>query len=197
MAKRGNKVTFHGAFSTKTAAVKREREISGAYIEKKGDRYYVISRNPKDIDPHTQQYPKGDPNRYWYDKGFNDALLAIKPRNKKKHYILGYRAGKHYQETREKYGYNPALTPAQIRETQQKRYAKRRKYTGAGQHKTNPPAKLIYGRILEIRAEKTQPHQCDAECTSHGHRYVHTFESRNAKIYGLANGDILISTSRR
>jgi len=44
-------------------------------------------------------------DEYWYQKGFDDACLGIRPRNKKKRYVSGYRAGKHYCDTREKYGH--------------------------------------------------------------------------------------------
>jgi len=90
------------------------------------------------------------------------------------------------------------ITKEQITETQKKRYAKRRKFTGATAPEPvkNPQATMIYGRILEIRAQKTQPHQCDAECKRAGHRYFHPFTS-NAQIYGLANGDLLITGRKK
>src|SRR5262245_16246787 len=42
-------------------------------------------------------------DRYWYNKGFDDALLSIRPRNRKAHYIKGYREGVHYAETMKKH----------------------------------------------------------------------------------------------
>jgi len=140
-----------------------------------------------------------DPNKYWYDKGFDDAVLGIRPRNRMKRYIQGYRDGKHYTDTREKYGMKNPITREQITATQKKRYAKRRKYTGATAPepaKKNPPAQMIYGRVLEVKAQKTQDHKCDAECKRYGHRYVHKFNSP-AQIYGLPNGDVLITRNKR
>lgn len=88
----------------------------------------------------------------------------------------------------------PKITEQQIKTTQQKRYAKRRKYTGAtAPEKQNPPTTVIYGQILEIRAKKTQSHICDKKCAASDHRYVHKFSSR-ARILGLSNGDLLITT---
>ena len=84
-------------------------------------------------------------------------------------------------------------------EVQQKRYAKRRKYTGASAPepaKQNPPTTMIYSNIEEIRAQKKQGHICDAECKRVNHRYVHKFSS-NAAIYGLPNGDVLITGRKR
>jgi hypothetical protein len=89
---------------------------------------------------------------------------------------------------------NPPITHGQIIDTQKKRYAKRRKYTGASAQ-DNPPPTLIYGKILEVRAQKTQPHICDAKCKASGHRYVHRFTS-GAQIVGLSNGDVLIKSKK-
>ena len=52
---------------------------------------------------------------------------------------------------------------------------------------------LIYGQVNRIIATKVQKHICDLECKRHGHRYYHDFSSR-PKMYGLPNGDILISS---
>lgn len=58
----------------------------------------------------------------------------------------------------------------------------------------NPKGKtLIYGCVNRIIATKIQKHICDAECKRHGHRYFHDFSSR-PKMYGLPNGDLLITT---
>src|SRR5262245_41504427 len=75
--------------------------------------------------------------------------------------------------------------------------AKQRRYFGArasGYPVRNPKKKLvlIYGAVLSIDARKTQPHQCDKECIQHGHNYRHKFSSK-PHMYGLPNGDILIS----
>lgn len=144
-----------------------------------------------------QHMTDADVKKYWYGKGFDDALLKIRPRNRMKDYVRGYKDGKHYQATREKYGFNP--DEKQIAATQQKRYAKRRKYTGATAPeptKKNPPATMIYSNIESIHAQKGQQHICDAECKRVNHRYVHKFSS-NAAIYGLPNGDVLITGRKR
>lgn len=57
--------------------------------------------------------------------------------------------------------------------------------------KSNPGRVVIYGRLLRIEAQKTQPHVCDAGCKRVGHRYFHDFKP-GAVIYGLQNGDLLI-----
>ncbi len=63
--------------------------------------------------------------------------------------------------------------------------------------KDNPPqiSAVIYGRVLRIEAEKTQPHRCDSECKDFAHKYAHNFKP-GAIMYGLSNGDILISTRK-
>lgn len=50
MAKRGRRVTFHGSFSSKADAVRKERQGGNRFIERKrvkgqGVRYIVMSRN--------------------------------------------------------------------------------------------------------------------------------------------------------
>lgn len=57
----------------------------------------------------------------------------------------------------------------------------------------NPKRVLIYGNVQTIYAQKTQSHICDAECKKHNHRYFHDFHSK-PKMYGLPNGDLLITT---
>lgn len=46
--KKGRKVTFHGAFATKTKAKKKERRVRGAFIRKvkikRKTRYLVMTR---------------------------------------------------------------------------------------------------------------------------------------------------------
>jgi hypothetical protein len=48
MAKRGRRVTFHGAFGTKSAAKRKERTVTRGYVRKttiKGrTRYLVLTR---------------------------------------------------------------------------------------------------------------------------------------------------------
>lgn len=60
--------------------------------------------------------------------------------------------------------------------------------------KPNPSRRtIIYGRVIRIDAQKTQKHICDTACKRYGHKYTHGFKS-GAKMYGLPNGDILISS---
>lgn len=60
--------------------------------------------------------------------------------------------------------------------------------------KPNPGGRtIIYGRVLRVDAQKTQKHICDAGCKRVGHKYTHGFKP-GAKMYGLPNGDILISS---
>lgn len=56
--------------------------------------------------------------------------------------------------------------------------------------KRNPGQTMIYGSLLRIEAQKTQPHRCDAECKAVNHRYFHDFKSRPA-IYGSPDGKTL------
>jgi len=56
----------------------------------------------------------------------------------------------------------------------------------------NPRRVKIYSSVIKIYASKAgMPHNCDAECKRHGHRYVHKFKS-GAAIYGLPDGSIMI-----
>lgn len=59
----------------------------------------------------------------------------------------------------------------------------------------NPRLVKIYGRVERINAQKTQPHICDAGCKKFNHRYFHDFKP-GAQMYGLPNGDILITTRK-
>lgn len=80
-------------------------------------------------------------------------------------------------------------------ETKQSAVARSVKYQHKGPQVglKNPRGVLIYGKVNRIIATKLQKHICDAECKKHGHRYFHDFTSR-AKMYGLPNGDLLITT---
>ena len=58
----------------------------------------------------------------------------------------------------------------------------------------NPGGRVkIYGRCLRIEAIKTVKHTYGGKSTGAGQRYFHDFTTKNAKIYGLPNGDLLIS----
>lgn len=54
---------------------------------------------------------------------------------------------------------------------------------------------MVYGRVLRVEAQKTQPHRCDPDCAAVGHRYYHEFK-KGAVMYGLENGDLLIRKVR-
>jgi len=54
----------------------------------------------------------------------------------------------------------------------------------------------IYGKVHRIMAEKSQQHICDAACKRAGHRYFHDFKTK-PEMYGLVNGDILITSRKR
>jgi hypothetical protein len=61
-----------------------------------------------------------------------------------------------------------------------------------GRPRRNPGGKSkIYGRLLEMRMQRTGPHRCDKKCEKAGHRYKHVFKS-GPIVYGLPNGSILI-----
>jgi hypothetical protein len=99
--------TFHGSFTSKIAAAKKERNTPGSFIIERGGRYYVM-----------------------------------KPK---------------------------------------KRVDNPRKYLTR-----------IYGRVLEIHAQKTGPHRnCDAECKRANHKYVHDYQP-GAKLMGIPDGAFLM-----
>jgi hypothetical protein len=81
-------------------------------------------------------------------------------------------------------------------ETKQRAVASSVKYQHKGPQvgvKNPKRGTLVYSQVNRIIATKTQEHVCDAECKRHGHRYFHDFTSR-PKMYGLPNGDLLITT---
>jgi hypothetical protein len=55
------------------------------------------------------------------------------------------------------------------------------------------PGVKIYERLSKVYAQKGPGHKCDPKCKRAGHWYYHVFTSR-PKMYGLANGDVLISS---
>ncbi len=57
---------------------------------------------------------------------------------------------------------------------------------------------VIYGKVLRVDAQKTQNHICDAACKRYGHRYTHSFKVKSgARMIGLPNGDLLITSKKR
>lgn len=69
-----------------------------------------------------------------------------------------------------------------------------RTMAGWVKRQSNPKQRtLIYGNVQCIYAKKSQQHICDDDCKKHGHRYYHEFSSK-PKMYGLPNGDLLITT---
>lgn len=60
--------------------------------------------------------------------------------------------------------------------------------------KKNKPegATLIYGRCLRIEAVKMVKHNYGGEPVQAGQKYFHDFTSKNAVIYGLPDGSLLI-----
>lgn len=60
-----------------------------------------------------------------------------------------------------------------------------------GNCRSNPAGVLIYGKVIRIEAQKTQPHLCDDDCKAYGHRYYHNFKT-SPKMYGMADGSLLI-----
>lgn len=117
---RTGKVTFHGSYTSQILARRKEREVPGSYIIKRGDRYYVIKK----------QTATGQTNR---------------PRRGTK-----------------------------------KRISRR---------SANPPT-LIYEKITRIEGTKGKASNFA------GQRFYHNFKKPYPRMFGLSNGDLLI-TSRR
>lgn len=60
--------------------------------------------------------------------------------------------------------------------------------------KNNSPLPHLYGRVLRVEAQKTQPHHCDAECREVQHCYYHDFDS-GPDMLGLPAGTRLVLPS--
>lgn len=61
--------------------------------------------------------------------------------------------------------------------------------------KSNPAGAVkIYGRCLRIEAIKTVSHSYGGKPTTGGQRYFHDFTTKNAMIYGLPDGSLLIKS---
>lgn len=54
----------------------------------------------------------------------------------------------------------------------------------------------IYGRCLRIEAVKTSAHTYGGETTRAGQKYFHDFTTKNAMIYGLPDGSLLIKAGK-
>lgn len=64
--------------------------------------------------------------------------------------------------------------------------------------RTNPSNAIpIYGRVLRIEAEKTWPHEYGGKESSPSQKYFHEFTTKNAMIYGLPDGSLLIKSKGR
>jgi hypothetical protein len=55
---------------------------------------------------------------------------------------------------------------------------------------------LLYARVLQCRAQKTQPHKCDKECKEANHCYYHDWKAE-VFMYGLPTGTKLVLPSGR
>jgi len=129
------------------------------------------AKRPAMNGPHSKGFMMDKTDKYWYGKGFDDALQGFNKRNQKAQYLRGYKDGIHYAEGQVKAG-----------------------FADPRPSKRNPGTQkpvLIYGNVQRIYAVKTQDHICDADCKAHGHRYYHDFKSK-PKMYGLPDGSLLI-----
>jgi hypothetical protein len=67
----------------------------------------------------------------------------------------------------------------------------RRRKRASWRVSNNPARTLIYGRCLEIMAQRVGPHRCDAKCKAVNHRYRHVFKTKPS-IYGNPDGSLTI-----
>lgn|SRR5574342_1434688 len=59
------------------------------------------------------------------------------------------------------------------------------------------PGVPIYGRVIRIEAEKTWPHEYGGQESKATQKYYHDFTSKNAMIYGLPDGSLLIKAKKK
>lgn len=59
------------------------------------------------------------------------------------------------------------------------------------------PGVPIYGRVIRIEAEKTWPHEYGGQESKATQKYYHDFTSKNAMIYGLPDGSLLIKSKKK
>lgn len=69
-----------------------------------------------------------------------------------------------------------------------------RKSAKPAMNRKNPPpgAIKIYGRCLRIEAMKMENHTYGGKASPRTQKYFHDFRTKNAIIYGLADGSLLI-----
>lgn len=63
--------------------------------------------------------------------------------------------------------------------------------------RSNPAGVPIYDQLLRIEAQKNFTHSYGGKKTRAGQKYFHDFSTKNAMIYGLPNGDLLITTRKK
>jgi hypothetical protein len=59
----------------------------------------------------------------------------------------------------------------------------------------NPPAELVYPEVISVVARKNPrggDHKCGVRCRRGNHTYEHKFKRPRPKLYGLADGSLLI-----
>jgi hypothetical protein len=121
-----------------------------------------------------QRFLRGGSGLWWVEK--NGVSIS---------YVRSIREGKHYIDR---------LIGAD-RERVRKIRGNPSRITGGNSAVNSSIEVMVYGRVLRIEAQKTQPHRCDPDCAAAGHRYYHDFKN-GAVMYGLENGDLLIRKVR-
>ncbi|OLC85614.1 MAG: hypothetical protein AUG85_08285 [Gemmatimonadetes bacterium 13_1_20CM_4_66_11] len=174
MAGRGRQFSFHGAFGSKAAARSKERAVGG-FIKPtmiRGHRRFVVmSRN--------QSFPAG---------------LAPRPRPAR---AATYgMAGDPEYGLREATGRDPVikrkLTPEELSRLEtifRTAFPERAKEVTRRTPGPNPGRPVeVYRRVLRIEAVKGRGRYA-------GQRFYHPFKVP-ARVYGLSNGDLLVTTRR-